>query len=447
MPNRLRAIALAVTGGALLLSFAAMGQNSPRTPALKIVQKPLVNTTAKPLKRPATEPDTTRRVEKVDRVLSGRRLPDSMSVPSVRAQFADCSAKLSVEAGEMLAGGKATIRFADDKIGRGAPIAVVNGEPVYAPNPAASNQPRLIMPRLQRLSLSYERVATSAVDGTMINGWFAVPGEQISTGTIIRDFRDGTAEVMLPPATDAIFKQQATLTVVTDRCTLTTPIAIRPATHIGRWFPPALVVRCTMRNGYPGVFEGARIDSLYRVEGAGQSRIPIAVPFNPRALYHNCGPYGALHEGGNDQGAGSGSGTDIYVFWDGGFDPAFSLTPITDPKTESCIAGVTQTRHPDGGSYIGRALSGGNAARYAGRSVLEVKVSWKITAPHGYCWYTLAAKGRHPVSLTDTWATRFTHNHRGIESSMIHAPSKTDFFWVEDMGGGRRGRNVVTATF
>ena len=84
---------------------------------------------------------------------------------------------------------------------------------------------------------------------------------------------------------------------------------------------------------------------------------------------------------------------------------------------------------------------------YAGRSVLEVKISWKITKPWGFCWYALVAKGRHPTSLSETWATRFTRNHLALESSMIHAPAKTDFIWVPDLGGGRRGRDIRTVNF
>lgn len=396
MHSRAQAVLLMLTGGTLLLSLGAWGQDQSK--GRKVLRKPSVTEPVIPARRPVAGQDQPPVIKRVDELVGGKRLPDSAATPRLLAQIADCSPRLSVEAGQMLAGTKATIRFADAANTRGAPVAVINGEPVYAPNPRASNE-RLIMPRIQNVSLTYTRVATSAEDGTMLNGWFAVPGNQVSAGQILKDFRDGTAEVMLPPATDAIFRQEATLTVVTDRCTLTTPITIRPAMHSGRWFPPTLIVQCMRRRGQPFAFDGNKIDSRFRVESDVKSRRPIEGLFQPSALSQNCGPYGALHEGGNDEGAGSGSGTDIYVFWDGGFDPAFTVTPVTEPRFTDCIAGITHIRHPDGGGYIGKALSGGDAVSYAGRSVLEVKISWKITKPWGFCWYALVAKGRHPTSL------------------------------------------------
>lgn len=400
-----------------------------------------------PVTRPAQLPRAQRPATPAVRIEAGRVLDRTAAQVAVRP-IADCAAKPTIMYGQMQAGQKTTIRFADADESRRGTVAVVNGEPVYKPDLAAANAPRAIMPRLQRLTMSYNQVMVSSAPDTMRNGWFGSPDMTIATGTIIKDNRDGTAEVILPAAPNAIFAQKATLVVVTDRCTIQAPIAIRPPMHVGRWFPPVLITRCMFRNNpVADFYASGEMTPDSRLEQQLRADRPIEGAFQPHNRHHNCGPYGALHEGGNAQGAGGGTGTDTYLFWDGGFDPAFSVTEAFNRTAPSCVVKVERFRRLNGGAYLGRPEGIARIAKHASRSLLEVHVTWRIDADHGYCWYTLVAKGRHPVSLPDGWRTLFSPNHLGLKSTMIHSGNKTDLIWLQDTGDSRGRRVTATAEF
>ena len=446
MQHEFRLFAALLVGGTLCQS-AALGQGTPRMG--RVIKHTVPVTTTQPAQGPAADTRIPARPVLAPRQLKPGIFTDRPNTQVAVRPVADCAAKPTVEYGEMTAGKRTTIRFVEADGTRRQTVAVINGEPVYRPDPAAANRVKPIGPHLRQLSITYHKVLTGPAGGAMRSGWYASSTPTTSLGTIIKDNRDGTAEVILPDAPDAMFAQQATLSVVTDRCTITAPIAIRPPMHAGRWFPPTMVAQCMRRYTPKNLGFGVlKIDSNYSLEQSLPSSRPIADAYRPNALFHNCGPDGAVHEGGSADGAGMGTGVDQYIVWDGGFDPNFTVlvAKFSDEQGQSCVSSISRVRRPDGGGYIGTPATQ-VVAPAASRSALEVTVTWRITKPHGYCWYALVAKGRHPVSLGDTWETRFSRNNLGIRSSMVHSTGKTELFWLKDIGGGRGQPQSMTAAF
>lgn len=147
------------------------------------------------------------------------RLADTPLSPRGRG-VAECATQLTLGYGSMTAGTVTSLDYVKRDPSRENVVAVINGEPVTLPRLGSETQSSPIMPKIQRLYFSYPKVLISPEPNVMRNGWLSKESLTLSEGEIIKDNGDGTAEVRLPPAPDAIFAQTVELTVVTDRCTI-----------------------------------------------------------------------------------------------------------------------------------------------------------------------------------------------------------------------------------
>lgn len=371
-----------------------------------------------------------------------REVADSLELgDGVRPRFsgfAECADRPVAIDGDLIAGEIRTLELVLSGTGRRA-IAVINGEPVYVPDLEQGDGTRLIMPKIKEIYFRYPRVLRAAEANTMRNGWFSkARALSVSRGEVIKDHRDGTVQVRLPRAPDALFPQTVQLVVVTDRCTLRAPIEIKPAMHMGRWFPPALVTQCFNRHNPVTTFaESGDLTTNTRFDSTVRGTRPLTDATQPYARYHNCSPYGAIHEGGRADGAAHAGGEDTYLFWDGGFSSHFTVKALSN-----CVVEVKRYHHD--GTDIGTARAGEAIARHASRKTLEVRVKWKIEADHGYCWYALVAQGRHPVSLPEQWSTRFGPNHLGSKSSLVHLQDKSQLHYLKRLPSGHGQPNTST---
>lgn len=310
------------------------------------------------------------------------QLPSGMTPQIGLRATAPCLPKPLLLYGEFTSGKAAGIKFADAgrTDGRGAPIAVVNGQPVYRPAPSNAG-PAPIAPKLREIHFRYSLVTqrygeTAAARVGNPAGWFAGPLVSANV-TIVKDNRDGTADISLPQVDNALFAQAAELVVVTDRCTVAAPMAIRPPTHVGRWYPPAIVESCSGRTG----------DDSFGKQHPREKIFWSAGPFNQLCL-----PYGAVHDGGVDPAVRFPKGTDTFLFWEGGFDPAMTIQ-----AKSNCDVVVHREQLP---SLTEGELGHPIAARASPRP-WRVTVNWSISQPRATCVYAIVLRGRHPTAFPD----------------------------------------------
>ncbi len=300
----------------------------------------------------------------------------------------------------------------------------VAGKPVYIPVPS-EDPPWLIMPKIESVSFQYDAILKSADSTMMRSGWFTA-GQSFTRINSFKDNRDGTVDITIPVPANAMFTQPSSLLIKTDRCSFHVPITISPAMDQGRWFPPVVITQCASYIPPELTFSSqSSLEPRSRLERSVESARRHQGHIGNR-LFHNCGPFGALHEGGNNEGVGRGSGNDSYLIWDGR-DSGTSVDIVGD-----CNVKKTVTRVANDLIVIGDAAPREQLSKFAAKSVLHVNVAWRLDGPHDYCAYALVIRGAHPRDWSRTeWLTLFSSNNLGAGSSMQHMEGKSILRWRE----------------
>lgn len=362
---------------------------------------------------------------------------------TIMRRYANCLETPLFIAGEARDGRTLSLYIvSDDTSGPGRRlVTVINGEPVYVPVPG-DGSPRPIMPKVQSITFQYKKILTPAQPYEMTSGWYT-RGQTIVRINNFKDHRDGTVDIPIPVASNAMFEQPSSLYIKTDRCVIHVPIRIVPKSIVSRWFPPTIVTQCALPTYGPVTF-GKQSDMSIdtRVEKT-QSSARRHEGHAPNQLFQNCGPYGALHEGGNRDGVGRGSGTDNYLFW-GGQDTNPTVDILGD-----CNVTKSLTVQPNDTAAIGATAPRNKLSEFASRSVIHLLVNWQFSGVHEYCAYVILIRGRHPVEWPSEWRTRFSQNNFGLRSSMEHKDGQSTLFWLERDGSnsGRTTRRSKSYTY
>lgn len=338
-------------------------------------------------------------------------------------RHAECLATPLVLSGDLHDGGDVSLYIAADDSGPGRRlVTVINGEPVYVPVPG-DGRARPIMPMVERVSFVYSKIVTSDEPMTQPAGWFTAGVTGVRLNFV--DRRDGTVEIKIPVAQHAMFAQTVMLSIKTDRCMLSVPMKIGPRLSYGRWYPPAFVSQCATRHAIATTF----FEQLSMAPESGLSASYNSVRphsgYIRNALFQDCGPYGAVHEGGNEDGVGHGEGFDDYLIWPG-VDSATSVDIVGDCDVTKRVRIVDRD-----GSSIGEPRSRKKSSLLASTRVIHVNVHWKLKGVHDYCGYALVIRGQHPAELTNQWLTTWRSNNLGARTAMAHEEGKTTLRWQE----------------
>ena len=317
------------------------------------------------------------------------------------------------------------------------PDILIGNQAVTLPNLGKGGvQARMIAPRIQKLTMSSDKVVLPSAPDQLNGGWYTA-GQTIAIGKVIEDHGDGTAEVQLPAAVDAVFAQQATLRIVTDRCVISGPINITPPMHYGRWFPPGLVLDCDKFKGSAKSFDGTDIGWGSIIQASVPSERPLEDVAQPNSLYQSCSAFGAIHQGGTK--LGKTHGVDRMVYWTGGIEASFDVI-------SSCKHQLNVQNKQVG--YIAPAPTGHRQwARQAKRDLTIVSVSWQVTAPAEHCTYSILVRGKHPVALKDQWRAVFLANNLGVRSGFNHRQRQSELYWFKRLASRAEERNSTSMEY
>ena len=323
------------------------------------------------------------------------------------------------------AGSQPMIDLIDRKAAGGRAVYRPGATDIELPKGGTLGVSSWAIPKVERISLAYQTIELPSEPGMVPGGWFRGPTIVTQIGDFT-DHQDGTITVRLPHVRGGTHLSPGLLTIQTNVCTVTANVDVAPHTHIGRWFPPAIMTICASRPSaaeFPQ-YEAADVgtahffDALAKINGSD------------RKMQQYCSTYGAVHEGGIA--VGNARGYDEIIVWTGSSN--------SDVKVLSNCQVSVSRQEVAVQSYVTGGRPRSRIAKTLSDRAMRVGINWKITEPHGYCYYAIVVRGNHDQTFSEerTSLSAVSRDTSGVEYRFRHLQDRSDLLRVVRDESGRR---------